>query len=100
MFYLTQMDQTLSEKGQKLLADGGYPGQDDVLVIPNKSNGKIWNLKQKELRSVVEQTIGCVKCFRVAGDHCRLSPEMQIICLRNIYYIVAMDLREYPLRIL
>jgi hypothetical protein len=68
-------------------------------VRPDECKSKDWNNRQKALRSCVETVIGMSKHWEFAGGKVRISPKLHGVGLMIIYTLVAMRMKEYPLRI-
>ena len=93
---ITNMKEFLSEHNIKLLADLGYSRH--TLVTPSVGNPVEWQNTQKGLRAVVETVIGMAKFFSVASDTFRGFPELHAIGVMVVWQLVAIRLKEYPLR--
>jgi hypothetical protein len=96
MFNMTEIANILEEHNIKILADGGYSHY--LLVKPDDDKPAAWNNKQKSLRSCVETVIGMSKHWEFANSKVRVNPELHGIGLMLIYNLVAMRMKEYPLR--
>ncbi|KAL6073876.1 DDE Tnp4 domain-containing protein [Balamuthia mandrillaris] len=82
-----------------LLADGGY--RHHRLITPSKYMPLSWNQKQKLYRSVVETVIGLGKNWSLAAEKYRgQSVFFHAVLLMLVYQLVAMDLQDFPLRLL
>jgi hypothetical protein len=97
MFNMTEIAEILEEHNIKILGDGGYHHY--LIVRPDECKSKDWNNRQKALRSCVETVIGMSKHWEFAGGKVRISPELHGVGLMIIYTLVAMRMKEYPLRI-
>ncbi|KAL6064265.1 hypothetical protein QOT17_011014 [Balamuthia mandrillaris] len=82
-----------------LLADGGY--RHHRLITPSKYMPLSWNQKQKLYWSVVETVIGLGKNWSLAAEKYRgQSVFFHAVLLMLVYQLVAMDLQDFPLRLL
>ncbi len=74
-FELSGMDDLISRREYKLLADKGYRASHPMLVTPKTGqHGAGWVARQKQDRCVVERVAAFVKCWAAASSTFRQNP--------------------------
>lgn len=95
MLILSGVKNLLLARGERLLGDSGYSAS--VCIVPDATQNKEWNNKQKGLRSIVERLIGLVMTYAAAHQVFRSSPEQQTMALMSIYHLVQHYVDQHPL---